>query len=155
MLNKIGKKSISNSFIFFRNCPINILFNRNNKIISIPAILCQVSSLNSNGNFPISLSPCAASWGTPFGLPLVISKSGKYCQRRAIIITEKMIEEAVQTIMIANELDGYNGMVHLEPLPLSIYLSLSSILLFLVNSRIGDSGVNLASGFMGSGPKFK
>ena len=65
------------------------------------------------------------------------------------IVTEKMIEEAVQTIMIANELDGYNGMVHLEPLPLSIYLSLSSILLFLVNSRIGDSGVNLASGFMG------
>ena len=60
-----------------------------------------------------------------------------------------MIEETVRTIMIANDLNEYNGMVHLEPLPLAIYLSLSSVLLFLVNSKMGDSGVNLASGFMG------
>ena len=65
------------------------------------------------------------------------------------IVTEKMIEETVRTIMIANDLNEYNGMVHLEPLPLAIYLSLSSVLLFLVNSKMGDSGVNLASGFMG------
>ena len=65
------------------------------------------------------------------------------------IVTEKMIEETVRTIMIANDLNEYNGMVHLESLPLAIYLSLSSVLLFLVNSKMGDSGVNLASGFMG------
>ena len=65
------------------------------------------------------------------------------------VVTEKMIEETVRTIMIANDLNEYNGMVHLEPLPLAIYLSLSSVLLFLVNSKMGDSGVNLASGFMG------
>lgn len=65
------------------------------------------------------------------------------------VLTEKMIEETVRTIMIANDLNEYNGMVHLEPLPLAIYLSLSSVLLFLVNSKMGDSGVNLASGFMG------
>ncbi len=65
------------------------------------------------------------------------------------IVTEKIIEETVRTIMIANDLNEYNGMVHLEPLPLAIYLSLSSVLLFLVNSKMGDSGVNLASGFMG------
>ncbi|GIQ99258.1 MAG: hypothetical protein CM15mP6_2750 [Methanobacteriota archaeon] len=65
------------------------------------------------------------------------------------IVTEKMIEETVRTIMIANDLNEHNGMVHLEPLPLAIYLSLSSVLLFLVNSKMGDSGVNLASGFLG------
>ena len=65
------------------------------------------------------------------------------------VLTEKMIEETVRTIMIANDLNEYNGIVHLEPLPLAIYLSLSSVLLFLVNSKMGDSGVNLASGFMG------
>ena len=65
------------------------------------------------------------------------------------IVTERMIEETVRTIMIANDLSGYNGIVHLEPLPLAIYLSLSSVLLFLVNSKMGDSGVNLASGFIG------
>ena len=65
------------------------------------------------------------------------------------IVTEKIIEETVRTIMIANDLNEHNGMVHLEPLPLAIYLSLSSVLLFLVNSKMGDSGVNLASGFMG------
>ena len=51
-----------------------------------------------------------------------------------------MIEETVRTIMIANDLNEHNGMVHLEPLPLAIYLSLSSVLLFLVNSKMGDSG---------------
>ena len=65
------------------------------------------------------------------------------------VLTEKLIEETVRTIMIANDLNEYNGIVHLEPLPLAIYLSLSSVLLFLVNSKMGDSGVNLASGFMG------
>ena len=65
------------------------------------------------------------------------------------IVIEKMIEETVRTIMIANEMNEYNGMIHFEPLPLAIYLSLSSVLLFLVNSKMGDSGVNLASRFMG------
>lgn len=65
------------------------------------------------------------------------------------IVIEKMVEETVRTIMIANDLNDYSGMVHLEPLPLAIYLALSSVLLFLVNSKMGDSGVNLASGFMG------
>ena len=65
------------------------------------------------------------------------------------IVVEKMIEETVRTIMIANDLNEFSGMVHLEPLPLAIYLGLSSALLFLVNSKMGDSGVNLASGFMG------
>ena len=65
------------------------------------------------------------------------------------IVIEKIIEETLRTIMIANDLNGYNGIVHLEPLPLVIYLSLSSLLLFLVNSKMGDSGVNLASGFVG------
>ena len=65
------------------------------------------------------------------------------------IVIEKIIEETLRTIMIANDLNGYNGIVHLEPLPLVIYLSLSSLLLFLVNQKMGDSGVNLASRFVG------
>ncbi len=66
------------------------------------------------------------------------------------IVIEKIIEETVRTIMIANEMNEYNGMIHFEPLPLAIYLSLSSVLLFLVNSKMGDSGVNLASRLMGN-----
>jgi len=65
------------------------------------------------------------------------------------IVIEKIIEETLRTIMIANDLNGFDGIVHLEPQPLVIYLSLSSLLLFLVNSKMGDSGVNLASGFVG------
>ena len=65
------------------------------------------------------------------------------------IVIEKLIEETVRTIMLANDMNDYSGMVHLDPLPLGIYLGLASVLMLVVNTKMGDSGVNLASGFMG------
>jgi len=65
------------------------------------------------------------------------------------ILIEKLVEETVRTIMIANDMSNYNGGIHLETTPLAIYLGLAVVLLFVVNSRMGESGVNLASGFLG------
>ena len=65
------------------------------------------------------------------------------------IIAEKLIEESVRTIMLANDLSDFNGGIQLETTPLAIYLGMASILLFIVNSRMGETGVNLASGFLG------
>jgi hypothetical protein len=65
------------------------------------------------------------------------------------ILIEKLIEETIRTIMLANDISGYSGSIHLETSPLAIYLGLASVLLFVVNSRMGESGVNLASGFLG------
>ncbi len=65
------------------------------------------------------------------------------------IIVEKFVEEIVRTIMLANDVSEISEVIHLETTPLAIYLGLASVLLFVVNSRMGDSGVNLASGFLG------
>ena len=65
------------------------------------------------------------------------------------ILAEKLIEETVRTIMLANDISDFNSWIDLESSPLTIYLGIASILLFIVNSRMGESGVNLASGFLG------
>ena len=65
------------------------------------------------------------------------------------ILVEKLVEETVRTVMLANDMSDYNEAIHLGTMPLAIYLGLASILLFVVNSRMGGSGVNLASGFLG------
>ena len=65
------------------------------------------------------------------------------------ILAEKLIEEAIRTVMLANDLTDFNGGIQLGTTPLAIYLGMASILLFIVNSRMGETGVNLASGFLG------
>ena len=65
------------------------------------------------------------------------------------ILIAKLTEESVRTLMIANEITDYEGVIFLRTSPLVIYLVLSSVLMFIVNSRIEKTGVNLASGFLG------
>ncbi|MCH1591765.1 MAG: hypothetical protein L7R66_02100 [Candidatus Thalassarchaeaceae archaeon] len=65
------------------------------------------------------------------------------------ILIEKLVEETVRTIMLANDISDYTGVIHLETTPLALYLGLASALLFIVNSKMGSTGVNLASGFLG------
>ena len=67
----------------------------------------------------------------------------------AWLLVEKLIEETVRTVMLANDISDFNGWIELETTPLAIYLGMASVLLFIVNSRMGESGVNLASGFLG------
>ena len=65
------------------------------------------------------------------------------------MLIEEVVQESYRTIMLANDISDPGGMVELSPLPLAIYLSLSCILLYVVNSRMGGKGVNLASSFLG------
>jgi len=65
------------------------------------------------------------------------------------ILTAKLIEELVRTLMLANDISDYNGAIYLKTSPLAIYLALSSMLMFIVNSRIEKTAINLASGFLG------
>ena len=65
------------------------------------------------------------------------------------ILAEKLVEEVVRTVMLANDISDFDGGVQIGTTPLAIYLILASILLFIVNSRMGKYGVNLASGFLG------
>ena len=66
------------------------------------------------------------------------------------ILIGKICEEVVRTVMLANDVSETVTIFVFDPTPLFFYLSISSILMFVVNSRIGENGVNLASGFLGT-----
>jgi len=65
------------------------------------------------------------------------------------ILIEEVIQEAFRTVMLANDISDPGGIIDLDPNPLALYLGLSIVLLFVVNTKMGESGVNLASGFLG------
>ena len=65
------------------------------------------------------------------------------------MLIEEIVQETYRTIMLANEMSDPGGLVELDPAPLAIYLGISCLLLYVVNTRMGENGVNLASRFLG------
>jgi len=65
------------------------------------------------------------------------------------ILIEEVMQEVIRTIMLANDISGSGVIIDLDPVPLALYFGLSAVLLCVVNVRMGDTGVNLASGFLG------
>jgi len=65
------------------------------------------------------------------------------------LLLEEMMQEILRTLFIANDSADPGTIVHLDPIFLAGYLAVSLVLLLVVNTKMGDSGVNLASGFLG------
>ena len=65
------------------------------------------------------------------------------------ILIEEILQQTVDTIYVANNFDRLVSIVNLDSGPLLIYLIISSLLLFTVNLKAGETGINLASKFMG------
>ncbi|HJL55406.1 MAG: hypothetical protein QGH57_03765 [Candidatus Thalassarchaeaceae archaeon] len=65
------------------------------------------------------------------------------------ILLEEVIQEIIRTILLANDISDPGGIIDLDPMPLALYLCLASILLCVVNVRMGHTGVNLADRFLG------
>jgi len=65
------------------------------------------------------------------------------------VLTEEVIQETVRTLLVANDAADPGSIIDLDPGPLGAYLALSSILLVVVNIRLGETGVNLAARFLG------
>ena len=65
------------------------------------------------------------------------------------VIIEEIIEEAIRTLIVANGNPDPGSIIHLEPVPLLGYFSIASLLMVIVNNKLGDNGVNLASKFLG------
>jgi len=65
------------------------------------------------------------------------------------VLIEELTEETIRTLLIANDRVDPGSMIDLEPLPLGAYLAASCILMGVVNIRMGENGVNLASKFLG------
>jgi len=65
------------------------------------------------------------------------------------ILLEELVQEAIRTVLVANDQIDPGSIIDLSAEPLAAYLSLSAILMIIVNSKMGETGVNLASGFLG------
>ena len=65
------------------------------------------------------------------------------------VLVEELTEETVRILLVANDRVDPGSMIDLEPLPLGAYLAASCILMGVVNVRMGENGVNLASKFLG------
>jgi len=65
------------------------------------------------------------------------------------VLFEELTEEAIRTLLVANDKVDPGSIVVLEPFPLGAYLATACILMIVVNVRMGEEGVNLASKFLG------
>ena len=65
------------------------------------------------------------------------------------VLIEELAEETIRTLLVANDKLDPGSMIDLEPFPLGAYLTTACILMVVVNVRMGDEGVNLASKFLG------
>ena len=65
------------------------------------------------------------------------------------IIAEQFIQESVRTLLISNDLGDPGSIIEMDPGPLAIYLLICSVMMILVNERMGKVDVNLASKFLG------
>jgi len=65
------------------------------------------------------------------------------------VFTEEIIEEAIRTLIVANNGNDPGAIVQIEPIPLFGYFAISSLLMAIVNIKLGKNGVNLASKFLG------
>tara|TARA_B100000900_G_scaffold2098_1_gene1826 strand:+ start:16577 stop:20383 length:3807 start_codon:yes stop_codon:yes gene_type:complete len=67
----------------------------------------------------------------------------------AWVMIEEILEEGIRTIIVANGNSDPGSIIHLDPIPLLGYFSISSLLMIIVNYRLGANEVNLASKFLG------
>ena len=65
------------------------------------------------------------------------------------VLIEELVEEAIRTLLVANNKVDPGTLIDLEPFPLGVYLATACILMVVVNVRMGENGVNLASKFLG------
>ena len=65
------------------------------------------------------------------------------------VLIEELLEETIRTLLVANNKVDPGTMIDLEPFPLGAYLATACILMVVVNVKMGENGVNLASNFLG------
>mgnify|MGYP001197414827 CR=1 FL=1 len=67
----------------------------------------------------------------------------------AWVLVQEILVEALRTIMVTNGWSDPGNLIHLDPTPLAVYLVVSVVLMLVVNLQMGETGVNLAAGFLG------
>jgi len=65
------------------------------------------------------------------------------------ILLEEALEEVIRTVLVANDRIDPGSVIEVDFVPLAGYLIICSILMAVVNERLGSTNVNLASKFLG------
>ncbi len=65
------------------------------------------------------------------------------------IVLEQLAQETLRTLLMSNDFEDPGSIIHLDPVPLASYLIVSSIMMAIVNEKMGKTDVNLASKFLG------
>ena len=65
------------------------------------------------------------------------------------ILVEETLEETLRTVLVANDRIDPGSVIEVDVVPLAGYLILCSILMSVVNEKLGSTNVNLASKFLG------
>ena len=65
------------------------------------------------------------------------------------VLLQEFVVESFRTVMIANGLSDPGNLIDLATTPFAVYLIISVVLMLIVNLQLGETGVNLAAGFLG------
>ena len=65
------------------------------------------------------------------------------------VLVQEFIVESFRTVMITNGWDDPGNIIDLAYTPFAVYLIISVVLMLIVNLQLGQTGVNLAAGFLG------
>ena len=65
------------------------------------------------------------------------------------VLLQEFVVESFRTVMIANGWSDPGNLIDLATTPFAVYLIISVVLMLIVNLQLGETGVNLAAGFLG------
>ena len=65
------------------------------------------------------------------------------------VLLQEFVVESFRTVMIANGWNDPGNIIDLATTPFAVYLIISVALMLIVNLQLGETGVNLAAGFLG------
>ncbi|MEK9739250.1 MAG: hypothetical protein VW438_05925, partial [Euryarchaeota archaeon] len=65
------------------------------------------------------------------------------------VLLQEFVVESFRTVIIANGWTDPGNLIDLATTPFAAYLIISIVLMLIVNLQLGETGVNLAAGFLG------
>ncbi len=65
------------------------------------------------------------------------------------IILEQLVQETLRTLLMSNNFDDPGSIIHIDSFPLTGYLLTCTVMIAVVNEKMGKTDVNIASKFLG------
>jgi hypothetical protein len=123
-------------------------------ILTLLVILVPSESNNSGGDGGVLLLGMLSLLHIGSGVLAIRRKSPSLAGVTVLlpwtwIVLEQLAQETLRTLLVSNDFEDPGSIIHLDPIPLASYLIVSSIMMAIVNEKMGKTDVNLASKFLG------